>query len=82
VKITEIAHIFGLLQLAVKFLCINQDKEWVGLHFGRIFLQTHLFTLRWSLSLDERENAVRVARWFVFKPKIPNLGNFWRAFEW
>jgi hypothetical protein len=23
-----------------------------------------------------------VARWFVFKPKIPNLGKFWRAFEW
>jgi hypothetical protein len=25
---------------------------------------------------------VRVARWFVFKPKIPNLGKFWRALEW
>jgi hypothetical protein len=25
---------------------------------------------------------VRVARWFVFKPKIPNFGKFWRAFEW
>jgi hypothetical protein len=24
----------------------------------------------------------RVARWFVFKPKIPKLGKFWRAFEW
>jgi hypothetical protein len=24
----------------------------------------------------------RDARWFVFKPKIPNLGKFWRAFEW
>jgi hypothetical protein len=24
----------------------------------------------------------RVARWFVFKPKFPNLGKFWRAFEW
>jgi hypothetical protein len=23
-----------------------------------------------------------VARWFVFKPKIPNLGKFWTAFEW
>jgi hypothetical protein len=23
----------------------------------------------------------RVARWFVFKPKIPNLGKFWRDFE-
>jgi hypothetical protein len=24
----------------------------------------------------------RVARWFVFKPKNPNLGKFGRAFEW
>jgi hypothetical protein len=26
--------------------------------------------------------ATRVARWFVFKPKIPNLGKFLMAFEW
>jgi hypothetical protein len=26
-------------------LCIYFDKKWVGLHFGRIFLQTHLVTL-------------------------------------
>jgi hypothetical protein len=25
---------------------------------------------------------IRAARWFVFKPKIPNLGKFWRAFAW
>jgi hypothetical protein len=24
----------------------------------------------------------RVARWFVFKPKIIILGKFWSAFEW
>jgi hypothetical protein len=24
----------------------------------------------------------RVARWFVLKPKISNLGKFWRPFEW
>jgi hypothetical protein len=23
----------------------------------------------------------RVARWFVFKPKNPNLGKFWRALQ-
>jgi hypothetical protein len=28
------------------------------------------------------ESGRRVARWFVFKPKIPNLGTFWRAFQW
>jgi hypothetical protein len=25
-------------------MCINYDKNWVGVHFGR-FLQTHLVTL-------------------------------------
>jgi hypothetical protein len=24
----------------------------------------------------------RVARWFLFKPKILNLGKFWRALDW
>jgi hypothetical protein len=24
----------------------------------------------------------RVARWFVFKPKIPILGKFWRVLQW
>jgi hypothetical protein len=24
----------------------------------------------------------RVARWFIFKPKDPNLGKFLRALEW
>jgi hypothetical protein len=24
----------------------------------------------------------RVARWFLFKPKIPHLGKFWRALVW
>jgi hypothetical protein len=24
----------------------------------------------------------RVARWFIFKPKIPTSGKFWRALEW
>jgi hypothetical protein len=26
--------------------------------------------------------VVRVARWYIFKPKNPNLGKFWRALEW
>jgi hypothetical protein len=25
---------------------------------------------------------VRVARWFIFIPKNPDLGRFWRALEW
>jgi hypothetical protein len=24
----------------------------------------------------------RVARWFLFKPKIQNLGKFWKVFQW
>jgi hypothetical protein len=27
-------------------------------------------------------DSARVARWFIFKPKNPNLGKFWRALEW
>jgi hypothetical protein len=35
-----------------------------------------------SLGLARREHfAIRVARWFVFKPKIPILGKFWRALD-
>jgi hypothetical protein len=26
-------------------------------------------------------SAIRVARWFVFKSEIPNLGKFWRALD-
>jgi hypothetical protein len=26
--------------------------------------------------------AFRVARWFVFEPKYPNLGKFWRVLQW
>jgi hypothetical protein len=26
-------------------------------------------------------DGFRVARWFIFKPKNPNLGKFWRAFD-
>jgi hypothetical protein len=27
-------------------------------------------------------HTYRVARWFVFKPKIQNLGKFWRVLQW
>jgi hypothetical protein len=53
-------------------LCINFNKNWVGLHFGQLFLQTHLVTLVSSGSLDCQivleklfsscDNALRVAR--------------------
>jgi hypothetical protein len=26
--------------------------------------------------------VIRVARWFILRPKIPNLGIFWWALEW
>jgi hypothetical protein len=33
---------------------------------------------------DQNEQMVknRVARWFIFKTKNPNLGKFWMALEW
>jgi hypothetical protein len=43
-KITEEAHISGLLLSRVKG-GKNFDKKWVGLHFGRLFTQTHLVSL-------------------------------------
>jgi hypothetical protein len=36
---------------------------------------TTLCNITWLL-------AIRVARWFVFKTKNPNLGKFWRALDW
>jgi hypothetical protein len=42
----------------------------------------HLATLPFKLLADFFHIHTRVARWFVFKPKIPNLGKFWRALEW
>jgi hypothetical protein len=27
-------------------------------------------------------SLARVARWFIFKQKIPNLGKFWMALDW
>jgi hypothetical protein len=29
-----------------------------------------------------RRGTTGVARWFVFKPKIPILGKFWRVLQW
>jgi hypothetical protein len=31
---------------------------------------------------EKRATTRRVARWFVFKPKNPNLGKFWRILHW
>jgi hypothetical protein len=33
-------------------------------------------TKRWYCS------EARVARWYIFKPKTPNLGKFWSALQW
>jgi hypothetical protein len=30
----------------------------------------------------DNAQATRVARWFIFKPKNSNLGNFWSASDW
>jgi hypothetical protein len=32
-------------------------------------------------SFENFQVEYRVARWFVFKPKNPNLGKFWRALD-
>jgi hypothetical protein len=35
-----------------------------------------------ALNVGSFHLETRNARWFILKPKIPNLGRFRRAFEW
>jgi hypothetical protein len=57
---------------------------------NNVLLRTNVFVedliskpgQRVEISQFHRVVPDRVARWFVFKPKIPNLGQFWRALEW
>jgi hypothetical protein len=69
-------------------LCIDFDKKCIGLHFRRFFAY-----IKSSCHSGWRASAeciykscqwlcTRVARWFVFKPKNPNLGKFWRVLQW
>jgi hypothetical protein len=84
-KISEVAQIFGL---ATEMLRIDFAKKWVGFLFGRQF-HKHLATLETSqikISLEchwqhlffqyHALSPTRVARVFIFKPKIPNWINF------
>jgi hypothetical protein len=59
--------------------------------FWAIFSQTHLVTLIGSAEnltveqytmLKSCHVSTRVARWFIFQPKIPIWDKFWRALEW
>jgi hypothetical protein len=34
------------------------------------------------LQLVNKDTPCTVAGWFIIKPKIPNLGKFWRALHW
>jgi hypothetical protein len=61
VKIPEVAQITLLLFLHGKSYGNNLMKKWISLHFGQL-----LHKRIWC----------RVARWFVFKPKIPIWVNF------
>jgi hypothetical protein len=36
----------------------------------------------WDPGTKEIVVYCKVARWFVFKPKIPILGKFWRVLQW
>jgi hypothetical protein len=44
-------------------------------------LQSRLFWPRKSVRVFI-VHTFRVARWFLFRPKIPNLGTSWRTLEW
>jgi hypothetical protein len=49
------------------------------LRFMNLHLCLHFYVF---VSSTYMLRAARVARWFVFKPKISNLGKFWRALQW
>jgi hypothetical protein len=53
-----------------KTVVTAQDNEKEPIESKFVLLDFHSFLLH-----------SRVARWFVFKPKHPNLGKFWRALE-
>jgi hypothetical protein len=67
-------------------LRINFDEKWVGLHFGRLLhelVRSHCFSLSWewlkNLSRTNFGSAsirARVARLYIFKPKIQIWVNF------
>jgi hypothetical protein len=91
-KITEMAQFFGLVTPRYK-LCINFDpKSGLGYILGHFFTNPSghlaadqlLFLERRRKSLMKRVMralVARVARWFIFKPKIQiwvNFGGPWK----
>jgi hypothetical protein len=42
----------------------------------------HLLRRRRRSVLHILSDLTRVARWYIFKPKNPHLGNFWRVLQW
>jgi hypothetical protein len=38
--------------------------------------------MKGRIEISPKSLAVRVARWYIFKPKNPSLGKFWRVLEW
>jgi hypothetical protein len=58
------------------------DQTFLGLRFGRYFKQTHIATLGSAYIKSYSAPEIRVARWFVFQTKNPNLGKFWGALQW
>jgi hypothetical protein len=43
---------------------------------------SQLFSLSEACFSAKGSLCARVARWFIFKPKNPNLGKIWRDSEW
>jgi hypothetical protein len=89
--ITEVARIFWLLYSTVNITCYF-DKNWVGLHFGALFSETHLVTLQPAETIGRRDCCrccqspspdvtVMVSKLWAYLPTIdrcwaPRLFNF------
>jgi hypothetical protein len=84
VKITEVAQIIGLLFFHTKSYVLiftkNELRHIYKTHQGNSrvvsITEWQVRTLRLSTV------STRVARWYIFKPKNPDLGKFGRVLYW
>jgi hypothetical protein len=56
-----------------------------GLYYCILFMNLSILVCpQWRLPRRTKTSMLntRVARWFVFKPKIQILGKFWRVLQW
>jgi hypothetical protein len=61
---------------------LSADKLPLCLKTGPPFFPSRQNNLHAIIGFKAATKGARVARWYIFKPKNPNLGKFWRALHW